>query len=1028
MMKKIFSATILACFAMLLQAQEHHDWEDQNILSVNREPARAAFFTYSQQLGDRQFSLNGMWKFHWSKTYEGRVNNFYRDGFDDSGWKDFPVPANWEVNGYGTPLYISAGYPFKINPPYVSSEPQKDWTTYEERTPTGQYRRSFSIPGAWTGQTYIRFDGVMSAFHVWINGEMVGYSQSSFDASEFNITKYLRKGHNEIAVQVYKYSDGSYLEDQDFWRFGGIQRDVTIYNTPDVQLRDFAVRTVPSNYQVGAPYYILQVNPSIRVFRGQDGAGYRVKATLLDADGNTVGTMQTGIEDILDLNHKAANMNTWFPQRGGRKFNRMEMQVNKPHEWTSETPYLYTLSLQLIDGKGHVTSQLRQRIGFRWIKIQDGEILVNGRPIKIRGVNRNEFDPFTGRVMTEARMQQDIRLLKQANINAVRTSHYPNCSRWYELCDSAGIYLMDETNAETHGLRGTLASTPEWVASFLDRTQRMAERDKNHPSVIFWSLGNESGFGANHAAQAGWLHTFDPTRPVAYEGAQTPFVPDSTWTEVTYPYTDPVCVDIMERFYPRVKAEYLNPGVTEGSGVERAENARWEHLVDIDHRSNDNRPIVAAEYAHAMGNAMGNFKEYWDEFYAEKRLGGGFIWDWVDQTIANKYYGGDFHDKPDSRAFCLNGVIRADRETTPKFEEVRAVLSPVQFRRHGDAVWAINRNAFLSLDSFNYALIVQRNGRQKTEKAHRFPHVAPGDSIVICHVTTNEGTGIVNGRVDDMRYSFTVTTTVGDTVTKQQVSVSENVLAVAPKTVRGNRQLASRILSTMQGSFARAYTDNDKGFGNWLQKEWQNHNLYSPEVVHVSDSTTDYRFAKGSIRMTTAATPRDDGSIDVRVRFECRDTLPDLPRIGVVFQLPKSYERLKWYGCGPWDNWPDRRFSAAVAQWTSNVTEQYTHYPRPQESGNHEECSYVSLSSDESHSFTIQAKDNPMSFTARHYSVNDLISVKHDYELPTPEYTYLYVDCAVMGLGNSSCGPGVLKRYTIDKNNYHDLHFVITAK
>ena len=624
-------------------------WEDNHVLSINREPARADFFPYLHRPGDSQMSLNGTWKFSWTKTFEERVPDFYTLKYNDKKWKTFPVPANWEVNGYGTPLYVSAGYVFKIDPPRVTSEPKNTWTTYIERSPTGQYRRWFTLPDDWQGgQTFLRFDGVMSAFHVWINGQMVGYSQSSFDAAEFNITPYLHKGRNLIAVEVYKYSDGSYLEDQDYWRFGGIQRDVTLFHTTDITLSDIAVRTEIQNSGSGIQNYDypvdsveadydLLINPQLRVFGDEKGSGYSVRATLFDKEGTAIGTASTGAENILDLNHKARNMNEWFPQRGITKFGRIVMNVKAPHEWTAETPYLYTLNISLVDSTGRVVEQANQKVGFRWIRIAYGQILVNGRPIKIRGVNRNEFDPWTGRVMTEERLQQDIRLLKKANINAVRTSHYPNCPRWYELCDSAGIYLMDETNAETHGLRGNITTWPDWTPAFLERTQRMAERHKNHPSIIFWSLGNESGYGASHGAMAGWLHTFDPTRPVAYEGAQTPFVKlnDST-TERNFPYTDPNCVDVMERFYPRVKQDYLNFGVKEGSGEERAENARWEHLVDIANRNNDDRPIIAAEYAHCMGNALGNFKEYWDEFYANKRLAGGFIWDWVDQAIGEK--------------------------------------------------------------------------------------------------------------------------------------------------------------------------------------------------------------------------------------------------------------------------------------------------------------------------------------------------------------------------------------------------------
>ena len=516
-MRKVLLAllTLLGPFVQTI-AQEHHDWEDNHVLQINREPARAYFIPFGKQEGDRMVSLNGQWQFRWTKTPEERIKDFYRTDFDASSWTTLSVPANWEVNGYGTPIYISAGYPFKIDPPYVMKEPKKDWTTYVERNPTGQYRRTFVVPEGWVccrttatngtgGQTFLRFEGVMSAFYVWINGQRVGYSQGSMEPSEFNVTPFIKPGENQIAVEVYKYSDGSYLEDQDFWRFGGIHRDVLIYHTPDVRLRDVAVRASMDG--------VLQINPQFSVYNGETGEGYRLVATLLDGS-SIVCCDSVATDEVLDLAHKAARMNEWYPQRGHRKFNRMEMKVDNPRLWSAESPHLYTLLLELKDLDGKTVERVSQQVGFRTINIKGGQLLINGNAIKIRGVNRHEHDPYTARVMTDERMLQDLRLMKEAHINAVRLAHYPNCPRWYELCDSIGMYLMDEADCETHGLRGTLASTPDWGDAFLDRAIRMAERDKNHPSVIFWSLGNESGYGPNQAAMSAWLHEFDPTRPV----------------------------------------------------------------------------------------------------------------------------------------------------------------------------------------------------------------------------------------------------------------------------------------------------------------------------------------------------------------------------------------------------------------------------------------------------------------------------------------------------------------------------------
>ena len=929
--------SFIICHLTFSEAQEHHDWEDNHVLQINREPARAYFIPFGEHKGDRMLSLNGLWQFRWTKTPDERVKDFYRTDYDASGWTQLAVPANWEVNGYGTPIYISAGYPFKIDPPYVMREPKKDWTTYVERNPTGQYRRTFTLPDGWEGrdgiatnttgqtfqkgQTFLRFEGVMSAFYVWVNGQRVGYSQGSMEPSEFNITPYIKKGENQISVEVYKYSDGSYLEDQDFWRFGGIHRDVLLYHTPDIRLRDVAVRTTPDK-----DGWTLAINPQFSVYKGETGEGYQLMATLFDGS-STVGCDSVATDEVLDLQHKAARMNEWYPQRGYRKFNRMELRVDNPRLWSVESPYLYTLLLELKDADGRTIERVTQQVGFRDIRIKGGQLLINGEAIKIRGVNRHEHDPYTARVMTEERMLQDLRLMKDANINAVRLAHYPNCPRWYELCDSMGMYVMDEADCETHGLRGTLASTPDWGDAFLDRAIRMAERDKNHPCIIFWSLGNESGYGPNHAAMSAWLHEFDPTRPVHYEGAQGD--------------PDPQTVDVISRFYPRVMQEYLNPGIPEGSDQERAENARWERLLEIAQREGDHctwvgsdggpRPVLTSEYAHAMGNAMGNFQEYWDEINSHPRMLGGFIWDWVDQGIMKMkderlkmkddnsknridsvFYGGDFGDKPNLKAFCLNGVVMSDRTLTPKYYEVQAVYG----------------------------------GERKEVRGER---------------------------IEKMRSSI-----------GKKSSLTPHL---------------SQLTSKISPQCFRAPTDNDRSFGNWLAKDWQRCGL---------DTLT--------IPMTT----EQEGN-ELTFTFEIPDSLPPLPRLGIVIELPREYELLTWYGRGPWDNYPDRKAACAVGQWKSTVSEQYVHYPRPQDSGNHEDCTMVELKTKRGKKLLIEAVDEPFSFSALPYSAQYIASKTHDYELEDQGKTYLSIDCAVMGLGNSSCGPGVLKKYTIDKNKKHQL-------
>lgn len=910
-MKKSIIALISLLVTVLTSTAQNRDWENNHMLQINREPARAYFIPYAQQKGDRQLSLNGIWKFRWTKTPEERVLDFYHTDYDCSSWADFPVPANWEVNQthqYGTPIYASAGYTFKIDPPYVTKEPKRTYTAYEERNPTGQYKRTFMLPDGWMDdQTFLRFEGVMSAFHVWVNGQRVGYSQGSMEPSEFNVTTFLKPGRNEIAIEVYKYSDSSYLEDQDFWRFGGIHRDVLLYHTPNVRLRDVAVRASMEG--------VLQINPQFSVYNGETGEGYYLVATILDGD-HSICCDTIATDETLDLDHKAARMNEWYPQRGHRKFARMEMKVNHPKLWSVESPYLYTLRLQLYNAQGHIVEQVMQRVGFRSITIRNGQLLVNGLPIKIRGVNRHEHDPYMARVMTEERMLQDLRLMKAANINAVRLAHYPNCPRWYELCDSIGMYVMDEADCETHGLRGTLASTPDWADAFMDRCIRMAERDKNHPSIIFWSLGNESGYGPNHAAMSAWLHEFDPTRPVHYEGAQG--------------NPDPSTVDVISRFYPRVMEEYLNPGIPEDSDEERAENARWERLLEIAQREGDRctwvgsdggpRPVLTSEYAHAMGNALGNFREYWDEINSHPRMLGGFIWDWVDQGIIRNdsvFYGGDFGDQPNLKAFCLNGIVMSDRALTPKYYEVQAVYG---------------------------------NGPQ---------------------------------------------------------TFAETAIP-APKPSK-NKALSSSLIAlvtAIKTQCFRAPTDNDKSFGNWLAKDWQRCGLDT---------------------LTIPVTTEQNGN-ELTFTFTIPEDLPDLPRLGILIELPRDYEHLTWYGRGPWDNYPDRKVSCPIGLWKSTVSKQYIHYPRPQDSGNHEDCTMVELRTKKGKILRIEAIDEPFSFSALPYSAQYIASKTHDYELEDQGHTYLSIDCAVLGLGNSSCGPGVLKKYAIDKTKTHTLRLRITER
>lgn len=1062
-----------------LSAQAIHDWENHQVLQINREPARAAFTPYTVKRGDCSMTLDGMWKFRWTPVPDQRIIDFYQSDFNDQSWTDFPVPANWEVNGYGTPIYVSAGYPFKIDPPRVMGEPKADYTTYKERNPVGQYRRTFVLPVGWDakGQTFLRFEGVMSAFYVWINGQRVGYSQGSMEPSEFNITKYLRSGENQISLEVYRYSDGSYLEDQDFWRFGGIHRSIHLIHTPDIRIRDYAVRTLPASAHNNQDF-ILQIDPQFSVYRALTGKGYTLQGVLKDAAGKEIAMLKGDVEDILDLEHKASRMNEWYPQRGPRKMGRMTAIIKSPMSWTAETPYLYKLHLTLQNAEGEVMERVEQAVGFRSVEIKKGQLLVNGKPVRFRGVNRHEHDPRTARVMSEKRMLQDILLMKQGNINAVRTSHYPNVSRWYELCDSLGLYVMDEADIEEHGLRGTLASTPDWHAAFMDRAVRMAERDKNYPSIVMWSMGNESGYGPNFAAISAWLHDFDPTRPVHYEGAQG-----------VDGEPDPKTVDVISRFYTRVKQEYLNPGIAEGEDKERAENARWERLLEIAERTNDDRPVMTSEYAHSMGNALGNFKEYWDEIYSHPRMLGGFIWDWVDQGIYKTLpdgrrmvaYGGDFGDKPNLKAFCFNGIVMSDRETTSKYWEVKKVYAPVELTMENGALRVTNRNHHIDLSSYRCLWTLTLNGKQKEQGELTLPQVAPGESKImpIPVFRSLSGEGDYQLKLSIVLRSDVLWAKAGHEVTWEQFCLQKGDLLSSDFVNKGKlkveetqtslsvigRGFSAQWNKTTTGGITsliyhgkemlanpngfpvqpvtqvfRAPTDNDKSFGNWLAKDWKLHEMDTPQVKLLSFAhevredgalvirvQTNNLYKEGNVATTLVYTISSDGTIDLVSTFLPQGVLPELPRLGIAFCMAPAYHQFTWYGRGPQDNYPDRKTSAAIGLWQGSVAEQYVHYPRPQDSGNKEEVTYLTLTDAQKKGIRVDAVEKTFSASALHFTSQDLYRETHDCDLKPRAEVILSLDAAVLGLGNSSCGPGVLKKYAIEKKE-HVLHVRISKQ
>ena len=1017
----IFAAAVVLC---LNANAQQHDWENQYVLQKNRMPARAAFIPYLSQNGDMQMSLNGEWKFNWTKTPDEQPQGFFNTSFDDSGWKTFPVPGDWEMNGYGTPIYSSSGYTFKIDPPFVMKEPKKNYTAYVERNPTGCYRRTFSVPAEWKGkEVFVRFGAVSSAFYLYVNGQEVGYSQGSMEPAEFCLTPYLKSGENLIAMKVMKYSDGSYLEDQDMWRIAGIHRGIELYATTKIRIADFGVRTLlDKNYRDAE----LVIDPKLAVFGSERGTGYRITAMLYDATGKAVTdtALWQPAEPMLNLDKKGKILNQRNPQRGYAPYGWLKTTIKNPYKWDAEHPYLYTLKLALVDSTGNAVERAETKIGFRSVEIKDGMMLVNGKQVRLRGVNRHEMDPETGHVMTEERMVEDIKLLKQCNINAVRTCHYPNTERWYELCDEYGIYLMDETDLEEHGLRGTLASDPTWAAAFIDRTQRMVMRDRNHASVVFWSLGNESGWGPNFAMTSAWIHEYDPTRPVHYEGAQGP---DNK---------DPESVDVISRFYPRVQGEYLNPGVKDNN-MERPENARWERLLSIARKTNDNRPVLTSEYAHAMGNALGNFKDYWDEIYSHKRMLGGFIWEWADEGIFKRRsdsklmvaYGGDFGDVPNLKAFCVKGIVSSDRKPTPKYFEVKQVYAPMTLKLNGNKLDVVLRDNMVEMQNYRLLYTITENGKV----------IKKGEikDLTVPSVKYNSDAD-VRLNISVQLKSDTKWAKAGFEVRHEQFAINDKLSsAFKPTALKTGRQAdvkaAEEWFNAVKPHFYRAPMDNDKGFGNWIAKDWKNNSLDNPEVVTVkplsskrnADGTVtvtvmqECRYAKGKITTDYVYTMDASGSVDFKATYTPEGQLPPLPCVGNTFVLDKDMTQLSWYGRGLQDSYVDRLEATSIGRWTSSVAQEYVHYPRPQSSGNHEQTATLSLTTTKGKGYTVTTADGKLfSFSALPYSEKQLSTVAHDCDLQSEDYVYLNIDAAMMGLGNSSCGPGVLTKYSIPQKPY----------
>lgn len=996
------------------------DWENLDVIHINAEPPRAGFIPYDsietalereRAASPYYRSLNGQWKFSFWERPEDAPEDFHEPYYDVSGWDTIPVPGNWQMLGYDKPLYSSSKYPFPINPPHVPKD-----------NPTGCYVRQFTLPEDWNGrEVFVVFEGVDSSFHVWVNGQFVGYGQGSHNTKEYNITPMLKAGVNKIAVKVYKWCDGSYLEDQDKWRLSGIFRDVYLLSVPPVHIRDVFVRTnLTNNYQDAD----LSVRVSVKN-RGQQAAGSRVvQAVLLDAQRRKIAEASTV---------------PVAPAPGEEAVTELVMPVKQPKLWTAETPHLYDLVLILKDEAGATCEVGSLAVGFREVVVKDGKVLVNGTPIIIKGVNRNEWDPDLGYVTTMDAMVRDITMMKQHNINAVRLSHYPNDTRWLDLCDRYGLYVIAEADLETHGCHfinneSHLSESPEWREHYLDRIARLVERDKNHPSIIIWSLGNESGYGPNHDAQAEWVRNTDPTRPIHYERAK-----------------DAPVVDIVSAMYPSV-----------------------DMLIE-EGKKDDPRPFLMCEFGHAMGNSTGNMQEYWDVIYEYPRLAGGLIWEWVDLSIRAKRengedwftYGGDFNDHPNTGSFCLDGLLFPDRRIKSSLLEYKKVIEPVKIKlldANTGKVEVENRYNFLTLAHLrgtwallcdNVAIlqgelpVLDTPAGEKTVvtlwKEGDVAFTKPGATYWL-HVnfTLRERTIWADAGHEiawcDMPIETAVQALPPVRLAQQpalslEESASSFIIAGEQFTVTFDKRNGRLIDWQAAGEQLikrgpglqvwRAPIDND----GQQAKQWKKagyHELVSTPMqvearligdraVQVKVTETHGPLGSGIVFASVMLyTVYGNGDIVVTMTVEPKqEELPHLPRLGLELSMPGSFDQLTWFGPGPHESYVDKKESARLGVYQGSVEEQFVPYIKPQENGNKTDVKWARISNKRGLGLFIQGLPK-LDFSARHYSTENLTAAKHQHDLIRLDETIVNLDYAQNPIGNHSCGEGVpLEKYFI---------------
>lgn len=1012
----------------LLKTHSNNDWENQNVFAINKEDGHATFIPFANMKemkadpayrrpwkrtrSSRYLLLNGNWKFNWVKQPEERPKDFYRINYDVSQWNEIPVPSNWEMHGYGTPIYTNITYPFRNNPPFIQG--QRGYTVEKEPNAVGSYRHEFNLPENWSDkEVFIHFDGVYSAMYLWINGKKVGYSQGANNDARFNITQYVQPGKNQVAVEVYRWSDGSYLEDQDMFRLSGIHRDVYLVATPKVQLRDIHLTSVLSSRYDKAE---LHVKSKIRN-HGKTIKNGSVRISLLDETGKNLRQI------ITETGALAAGKEIVVNSKGS---------IRDPKLWSAENPYLYTVNIELLDENGKVTETTTQQYGFRHIEIRNKKVFINGMLTLFKGANRHDTHPQYGKAIPVESMIEDILLFKRHNLNTIRTSHYPNDPKMYGLFDYYGLYVMDEADQECHG-NMSLTANPAWEAAFVDRMVRMVERDKNHPSVIFWSLGNESGGGCNAVAEYKAAKAIDD-RPIHYEGMND-------------------VADIDSRMYPSI-----------------------EGMIAQD-KEPRNKPYFLCEYAHAMGNAVGNLEEYWDYIeYHSDRMIGGCIWDWVDQAL-NKpgeakdhlYFGGSFGDTPNDNDFCCNGLVTADRRITPKLLEVKKVYQYISFKMNDkNSVELHNRYTTHNMTHFNLHYTLEKNGNVIKEEEFGLPDGKPNERRTIHvplqrYLTDPDAEYFVNFEVKLKRDC--VWASAGHVVATEQFALNDKVNMPAEITtnIPGNEVLKAyeeeRRYVRFENSNCGVSFDMATGqmtglrYGeqevlhrqrglefNWYRsvnndpRHWTNtqislqdfswtlsENKKSVKVI----AQLEAMVGKISVPHTITYTIHGNGAIDVEASFKTGANF-NLPRLALQTSLNPVLNKITWFGRGPMENYQDRKNAAYVGLYSTTLEDMREHYARAQSMGERCDARWLMLTDSSGKGVRIVSVGT-IDFSAQHYTDRDLWQVKYNHDLENIRCAevILNLDCVQRGLGNASCGPGPRPKYEIKKDSVYQYAFRI---